>query len=168
MIQKKICMLGSFSVGKTSLVRRYIDSLFSDKYHTTVGVKVDKKTVKVGETDVMMMLWDLAGEDEFCKINPSYLRGTSGYILVVDGTRPATLDKAIEVQRKATLQLGEIPFVLVLNKCDLEDAWSLDQSMVDSLIEKSWSVLKTSAKTGENVDEMFYNLAQQMLSLQVN
>jgi len=165
MIQKKICMLGSFSVGKTSLVRRYIDSLFSDKYHTTVGVKVDKKNVRIGETDVMMMLWDLAGEDEFCKINPSYLRGSAGYLLVVDGTRPATLEKAIEVQKKATVQLGDIPFIMVLNKCDLEDEWAISQSTVDNLIEQGWSVIKSSAKTGEKVEDMFHNLAEKMLAV---
>jgi len=165
MIQKKICMLGSFSVGKTSLVRRYIDSLFSDKYHTTVGVKVDKKNVSVGETDVMMMLWDLAGEDEFCKINPSYLRGSAGYLLVVDGTRPATLEKAIEVQKKATVQLGDIPFIMVLNKCDLEDEWTINQNTVDNLIEQGWSIIKSSAKSGENVDEMFHDLAEKMLAV---
>ena len=165
MIQKKICMLGSFSVGKTSLVRRYIDSLFSDKYHTTVGVKVDKKNVSVGETDVMMMLWDLAGEDEFCKINPSYLRGSAGYLLVVDGTRPATLEKAIEVQTKATAQLGDIPFIMVLNKCDLEDEWAINQNTIDSLIEQGWCVIKSSAKTGENVEKMFHDLAEKMLAV---
>lgn len=158
-------MLGSFSVGKTSLVRRYIDSLFSDKYHTTVGVKVDKKNVSVGETDVMMMLWDLAGEDEFCKINPSYLRGSAGYLLVVDGTRPATLEKAIEVQKKATVQLGDIPFIMVLNKCDLEDEWTINQNTVDNLIEQGWSIIKSSAKSGENVDEMFHDLAEKMLAV---
>jgi small GTP-binding protein len=86
MTQKKICMLGSFSVGKTSLVARYVSSVFSDKYLTTVGVKIDKKTVAVDGADVTLLLWDIYGEDDFQKLRMSYLRGASGYLLVVDGT----------------------------------------------------------------------------------
>jgi len=64
-IQKKICMLGSFSVGKTSLVSRFVSTVFSDKYLTTVGVKIDKKALTVGGEDVTLMLWDIYGEDDF-------------------------------------------------------------------------------------------------------
>ena len=85
MIQKKICMLGAYAVGKTSLVGRFVRSMFSEKYQTTVGVKIDQKTVNVGDQQVNMMLWDLHGEDEAQKVRLSYLRGASGYILVVDG-----------------------------------------------------------------------------------
>lgn len=60
-LQKKICMLGGFSVGKTSLVRRYVHSVFSDAYLTTVGVKIDKKIVTLPDRTVNLILWDLAG-----------------------------------------------------------------------------------------------------------
>jgi GTPase SAR1 family protein len=56
-VQKKICMLGGFSVGKTSLVKRYVASIFSESYLTTVGVKIDKKTVTLGERVVHLILW---------------------------------------------------------------------------------------------------------------
>ena len=62
MIQKKICMLGAFAVGKTSLVKRYVHSMFSDKYLSTVGVKIDKKVLHNGDSEVMLMLWDLYGD----------------------------------------------------------------------------------------------------------
>ena len=100
MLQKKICMLGSFAVGKTSLVRRYVESIYSDVYHTTVGVKIDKKTVQVGEQEVGLVLWDLYGEDEFQKMRWSYVRGASGYLLVADGTRRATLRKSAVARRR--------------------------------------------------------------------
>ena len=87
MIQKKVCMIGASGVGKTSLVAKFVHSIFSEKYLTTVGVKIDKKTVKVGDDDVMLMLWDLAGDDDFQRLQTSYLRGTSGFLLVADGTR---------------------------------------------------------------------------------
>ena len=93
MLQKKICMLGSFAVGKTSLIRRYVESIYSDAYHTTVGVKIDKKTLTVNEQEVNLVLWDLYGEDEFQKMKWSYVRGSSGYLLVADGTRRAIVER---------------------------------------------------------------------------
>jgi small GTP-binding protein len=86
MIQKKVCMVGTSGVGKASPVAK-----FSDKYLTTVGVKIDKKTVTVDGNEVMLMIWDLAGDDDYQRLQTSYLRGTSGYLLVADGTRQVTL-----------------------------------------------------------------------------
>src|SRR6476661_2941267 len=94
-LQKKICMIGGFSVGKTSLVRRYVQSIFSEAYLTTVGVKIDKKTVELTDRTVNLILWDLAGEDDIGSLRMTYLRGASGYVLVADGTRRSTLDVAI-------------------------------------------------------------------------
>ena len=90
MLQKKICMLGSFSVGKTSLVRRFVESIFSDAYQTSIGVKIEKKVVRAGNEEVTLVLWDIHGEDVYQKIRMSYLRGMSGYLLVADGTRRQT------------------------------------------------------------------------------
>ena len=91
MLQKKICLLGAFGVGKTSLTRRFVDSIFSDTYLTTVGVKIDKKTVAVNGNTVNLLIWDIAGEDEVSAVRTSYLRGAAGYLLVVDVTRAQTL-----------------------------------------------------------------------------
>ena len=100
MIRKKICVLGAFAVGKTSLVARFVESIFSEKYLTTVGVKISRKVLQVGNQEWQLMLWDLAGEDEFLQLRPSYLRGSSGYLLVVDGTRRTTLDMAVSLQQR--------------------------------------------------------------------
>ena len=81
MIQKKICLLGGFGVGKTSLVAQFVHSLFSDKYLTTIGVKIEKKSVPVDETQVELVIWDIYGHDDFQKLRTSYLRGASGYLL---------------------------------------------------------------------------------------
>jgi GTPase SAR1 family protein len=100
-LQKKVCMLGGFSVGKTSLVKRYVDSVFSETYLTTVGVKIDKKTVDLSDRIVNLILWDLAGEDDIASLRMSYLRGTAGYVLVADGTRPSTIgDEEVEGLRQ--------------------------------------------------------------------
>ncbi len=163
MIQKKICMVGAFAVGKTSLVARFVHSIFSEKYKTTVGVKIDKKVMNVNGQDLTLVLWDLHGEDEFQELQRSYLRGTSGYFLVVDGTRPATLEHARHLQQAVEETIGVVPFVLLLNKSDLESEWALVEAEVDELSGQGWALQKTSAKSGAGVEEAFVSLASDML-----
>lgn len=164
-IQKKICMLGAYAVGKTSLVARFVRSIFSEKYHTTVGVKIDKKVVRIGDNDVSLMLWDLAGEDDFYQVRMSYLRGSSGYLLVADGLRKATLDKAIELQTKAEGEIGKVPFILLVNKVDLVSDWEIREADLSELQESGWRVVSTSAKNGTGVDEVFIELGEKTLTL---
>ncbi|MFZ1205360.1 MAG: Rab family GTPase [Candidatus Acidiferrales bacterium] len=165
MLQKKICMLGSFAVGKTSLVRRYVESIYSDAYHTTVGVKIDKKVVQVGPQEVTLVLWDLYGEDEFQKMRWSYVKGASGYLLVADGTRRATFEKALALEEGVRQAAGSLPFIFVLNKADLASSWELDAGMEQQLVDKGWQVMRASAKTGENVDAAFRKLTEKMLGV---
>jgi small GTP-binding protein len=162
MIQKKVCMLGAFAVGKTSLVARFVKSIFSEKYHTTVGVKIDKKVVPTDNGDINLILWDLYGEDDFQKVRMSYLRGSSGYILVVDGTRNATLDTAIGLKQNVEESVGVLPFVVVLNKSDLTQEWELDEARVEALAAQGWTFIRGSAKTGEGVEEAFQTLVEKI------
>ncbi len=162
MIQKKICMLGAVGVGKTSLVKQFVESIFSEKYHSTIGVKVDKKVVRVEKREVTMMLWDIQGEDEDFQIKPSFLRGASGYILVVDLTRKSTLESAKRIQLMIEDEIGSVPFQILFNKNDLTEEIDIDHTwMVEFAGEK---VLRTSAKTGENVEEAFLGLASKMIA----
>jgi hypothetical protein len=163
MLQKKICMLGSFAVGKTSLVRRFVESIYSDAYQTTVKVKVDKKMIREAGTEVTLVLWDLYGEDDFQKMHWSYLRGSSGFLLVADGTRRATLDIALQMEERARVEIGVVPFILVLNKHDLQEEWEIDPAVLDGAAARGWSILRTSAKTGDGVDEAFQQLTAKML-----
>ena len=163
MIQKKICMLGSFAVGKTSLVRRFIESFYSETYLTTVGVKIDKKVVRHNDSDISLLLWDLYGEDEFQKMRWTYLRGAHGYLLVADGTRRNTLEKAFQLEQRVREEVGEIPFIFVINKADRIQDWELDPAMESQLTARNWTILRSSAKTGENVDEAFSQLTRKML-----
>jgi small GTP-binding protein len=163
MLQKKICLLGSFAVGKTSLVRRYVESIYSDAYHTTVGVKIDKKVVQVGPQEVTLVLWDLYGEDEFQKMRWSYVKGASGFLLVADGTRRATFEKALALEEAVRQEIGSLPFIFVLNKADLASSWEVDAGMENQVADKGWEVMRASAKTGENVEAAFRKLTQKML-----
>ena len=161
MKQKKVCMLGAFSVGKTSLVRRYVSSLFEDKYLTTIGVKIDKKIVSVNDEETTLMLWDIAGEDAYNSIKPSNLRGAAGCIIVVDGTRPKTLEVARDIRKLALDAVGDIPIVAAMNKSDLKGQWLLEDDEVRQLGEEM-TLIETSAKTGTNVEAMFLKLTTMM------
>lgn len=164
MIQKKICMLGATGVGKTSLVARFVTSLFSDKYLTTIGVKVDKKVVPLDGQDVTLLLWDIYGEDEYQTVRESYLKGASGLLLVADGTRQQTLETARELQQRAEGTFGQVPFVLALNKSDLQGEWRVDERALWKLAEAGWTVIMTSAKTGTGVEDAFVKLTRKMVA----
>lgn len=164
MITKKICLLGSFAVGKTSLVRRYTESIFDEKYQTTIGVKIDKKMMRVGDQELQLMIWDLEGRDEFNQHRASYLRGAAGYFIVVDYTRPDTLATAVELQQDLEAQLGKIPFLLLLSKADQKSERRLDFDDLDNLVHKNWRILETSAKTGLNVELAFEELGARLLA----
>lgn len=163
-IQKKVCMAGSFAVGKTSLVRRYVESIFDKRYHTTIGVKIDKKQVDVNGQSVTLVLWDLAGEDELAQVRSSHVRGAAGIILVADGCRAGTLDTAIRLRERITSETGPVPFILAINKADLATQWEIADCAIQSLSSSGWTCVKTSAKEGSGVEGLFLDLARKMLT----
>lgn len=164
MMRKKICMLGAFAVGKTSLVRRFVTSIFSDEYLTTLGVKIDKKSITVSDQDVDLILWDLAGEDSFVTVNMSYLKGASGLMFVIDGTRPDTLTTALQLMTRVEQEHDGIPRIVLLNKSDISDEWQLNDKMLSELDDLDCSLIRTSALNGEGVEDAFHNLTEQMLA----
>ena len=166
MLKKKICMLGSFGVGKTSLVARYVHSMFADKYHTTVGVKIDKKVVSVDGREVTLMLWDMAGEEDGAPVKLNQVRDASGYFLVVDGRRSKTLDIARSIQMRVEGELGPRPFLLLANKADERPDWEIPEGAWEELNRRNWTILETSAKTGQQVEEAFQMLASRILKAQ--
>jgi small GTP-binding protein len=163
MLQKKICLLGAFAVGKTSLVQRFVKSIYSDEYHTTVGVKVDKKTVRIAEEDMNLIIWDLAGEDELQKVEMTYLRGASGYLLIADGTRRDTLETARMLQRRVNETSGPLPFIFLINKSDLLNEWEIEEGAIAEFEGLGVEIIKTSAKTGEGVEAAFTLLSEKLL-----
>lgn len=164
MIQKKICMLGGFAVGKTSLVERYVRSIFSERYQTTIGVKIDKKVVQAEGRELKLILWDIHGEDRFQTVQTSYLRGASGIFLVVDSTRRSTLQVALDLKKRADEATGGAPTLLLLNKADLQEEWDLDRNQLATLSQEGLQSIETSAKTGEGVEQAFIQLAHQLLT----
>jgi small GTP-binding protein len=163
MIQKKIAMLGSYAVGKTSMVRQFVDSIFDERYHTTIGVKVDKKQVLVNGQDVVLMLWDVAGAEDHFTVPTSFIRGSAGYLLVIDGTRPETVDRGFDLVGQVAAEIGPLPLVIALNKADLVDQWQLEDSQLERLEALGSPMLRSSAKTGDGVEEAFIRLTEQIL-----
>lgn len=159
----KVCLLGASAVGKTSLVSRYVSDSFSDHYRTTIGVAVHRRVVRLDQDVVDLVVWDLEGEDEFAPLRASYLRGASGCLFVADGTRPITLDTALQLADEVTRLSGPLPRVLVLNKSDLGGDWALGPRRVRMLAEAGWPVVLASAKTGAGVDDAFDRIAQAIL-----
>ena len=162
MIAKKICLLGAFSVGKTSLVEQYVHSIFSDKYLSSVGVKISKKNVVVSDREVTLVLWDMEGKDMYSEVNLSYLRGAMGYFVVADGTRKETLDAALALHKQAANFAGDIPSFILVNKADLRERWEVTDAMLQEAREENVDLLLTSAKTGEGVEQAFIALAEKI------
>ncbi|WJG09800.1 Rab family GTPase [Aliiglaciecola sp. LCG003] len=159
MIQKKICLLGPSGVGKTSLVRQFVEGIFSDKYLTTIGVKIDKKLIDLAIEQVQLMVWDLEGIDRYCGFQARYLRGASAYVIVTDHTRSQSLVEALEIHHMARA-VSNVPAILVVNKCDLDVAWHWTEDELNGYSKEFVASFNTSAKTGQQVEEMFKFVAQ--------
>jgi small GTP-binding protein len=162
MMQKKVCMVGVYGTGKTSLVQQFVHSIFSVKYHSTVGVKIDRKAVDVDGTPVTLVLWDLAGRDASQDIPASYLRGSHAILFVVDGTRRETFDQLASLRELAREAAGAVPSLVALNKADLTEQWILGPQEEAGLAVQG-HLLKTSAKTGAGVEAAFAWLARETL-----
>ena len=157
-------MVGAFATGKTSLVARFVQGIYSDKYQTTVGVKIDKKVVETSHPPITMLLWDIHGEDEFQNVRMSYIRGAAAYLLVIDGTRRATLEVALSLQVRVAKSIGDIPFIAVVNKCDLQSEWEITAKDIDLLKAKNFDLVRTSAKTDFGVERCFQRLADKIIA----
>ena len=165
MISKKIVLVGDFSTGKTSLIRRFVDNEFSDKYLTTIGVKISRKNVIIGDIEVQNIIWDIEGATESKMINPSYLLGAHGAIVVADVSRQPTIDHIqshIETIYKAS---KGIPVAIALNKSDLlsEDEGMILVQNLQEKLDSSYSIRLTSDKTAYGVEEIFQELSKLMV-----
>jgi len=158
----KVCMLGDFGVGKTSLVARFVHSTFSDKYLTTVGVKVDSKEVDLaGRAPCKLVIWDIAGRSHLDALNMTYLRGASALLLVADGTREKSLHTALDLLMQSRTLLPDAQVVLAVSKLDLVEQWEIAPAALEEL-RRSLPVHETSARTGEGVEAVFADIATRL------
>ena len=171
-ISKKMCMIGDFGVGKTSLIRRFVDRQFSDQYLSTVGVKISRKSIALENTKqqevvtAQLLIWDLEGHTKFKGIAPTYLQGASGVLIVADVSRTETVERISEHVKLFSSVNPKGSIIVALNKVDL-----IDEEKLALLVEishaigqgKVLAVYTTSAKTGKDVDEIFHKLAYTMV-----
>lgn len=167
-VSKKVCLLGDFAVGKTSLMRRFLHHTFDDKYISTIGVKVSRKSLAVttaaGVVELAMLVWDLAGSEEFDRMRASYLRGAAGAILVCDLTRPETLTSLHGYVADMRRVSPDARFVVAANKRDLVEQQRLDEAQVQQFADELTApCFLTSAKTGEAVETLFRELGQALI-----
>jgi len=162
-IQKKVCLLGDFAVGKTSLVRRFVEGRFDDKYLSTIGVKISRKPLRREDYWLNLLIWDLAGGDDYSKMGSQYLRGAVGALIVCDLTRSDTLDTMSTYARQLRQINPEAAIVFVGNKVDLTEACQIDDQQMQ-ILSAAHQVphLLTSAQTGIFVEEAFDLLATQL------
>lgn len=166
----KLVVFGDGGVGKTSLVTRYLQGVFTGNTTMTIGVDFHTKKIKINDMLVSLQIWDFAGEDRFRFLLPSYLRGANGGIFMYDITRYSSIknfDAWLEVLRKeAEEEVKNIPIMLVGGKSDLENKRSISPKEGHRLMEEKdlCDFSECSAKTGENVEKIFANITKRMLS----
>lgn len=166
-MKAKLCLAGASAVGKSSLIRRYVVNEFDDHYTATVGTRVSKKQVSVpvkGEEPVMvnLMVWDIMGQMGFRELlQEQYFQGAQGILAVADITRPETLDDLYVWIDQIDRIAGAIPIVLAVNKVDLPKETHLPEADLRKFAHAfDCEIVRTSAKTGENVEEVFWRLAR--------
>ena len=159
---RKVCMLGDFGVGKTSLVSRFVRSTFSAKYLTTVGVKVDSKEIALaGRDPLKLVIWDIAGRGVIDALGASYLRGAAALLLVADGTREGSLTSALDLLMQSRALLPDALAVLAVNKLDLVDRWEIAPATLQEL-RRNLPVFETSALSGSGVQSAFEEIARRL------
>ncbi|QXP60963.1 Rab family GTPase [Olleya sp. HaHaR_3_96] len=158
-ISKKIVLIGHFGVGKSSLIRRFVQDTFSEDYKVTIGVHVLKKEITLPKTndDITLVIWDLEGNDDISNTRPSYLLGTNGFLYVFDMTRPATYEQLESDLDYIKDRYPKTPIKVIGNKKDL---------VTNEFIKQNKDVFGrfvdfyTSAKSGKNVEDVFTKLAE--------
>jgi Ras-related protein Rab-11A len=170
----KITLLGEGAVGKTSLRRTYLGETFERDYTMTLGADFATKTIKIGEDDITIIIWDLAGQPRFSAVREGFYKGTRGALLVFDLTRPDSYEQLANWVRELLRNNNykKVPLVLIGNKVDLRG--SMYSTIPAEYGEKyakaleGWSgyeipYIETSAKYGDNVEKAFHILIKQII-----
>ncbi len=170
MVKRKICLLGAFAVGKTSLVERFVNDRFDEKYLTTVGTSISQKIMPPAR-DVrsgrmfqhMFLIWDIAGLEKFDAMVKNYYRGASGAMAIADLTRPDTIDALAQICESFMSVNPRAALIIVGNKIDLIRTPDAQHAELNPLASAyATEILLTSAKTGDGVEQAFNVLGERI------
>jgi len=156
---KKVVILGHFGVGKSSLMRRFVEDVFVEDYIVTIGVHIMKKEIHFPDETITLILWDVEGIDDFTKYRPSYLLGSSSFIYVFDAARAATYKDMSYNMGHLNEKFPTVPVHVVANKMDLVEKSDLLESLNSLDIKCEYFA---SAKTGDSVNDLFKAVAKNL------
>ncbi|SFV62812.1 Mll3243 protein [hydrothermal vent metagenome] len=156
--------MGNFSVGKTSLIRRYVENSFSDKYLTTIGVKISKKSLTIDGDEMLLLIWDIEGAlDHTRRVNKTYIKGANAAIVVTDVLSENIYDTlAVHLDDLKSVN-GDIPTIIAINKIDIDEGFEIDLSQLKVSYPFIVDILYTSAKNNTNVEEIFHILSREIV-----
>jgi small GTP-binding protein len=157
---RKVVLVGHFGVGKSSLVRRFVQNTFSDNYIVTIGVHILKKEIKINDLDLTLIIWDIEGKDDIEKVRSSYLLGTSGFIYVIDPTRPQTFERFNDEKEFIIENFPTAQLVSVANKTDLIDIEEFRILLAEKQINIDYFA---SEKLGMEVENVFQTIGMKMI-----
>ena len=162
-IRYKMVLFGNVSVGKTSLVERFINNHFEENYISTLGYTVYEKQFTYKDSIISLMVYDIGGQEQFRELRRKYAEGANAAFIVYDVTNLASFERVTDWRDNLREFAGDIPFILVGNKIDLENKRVVDfetgKKLANSL--GAAEFFETSAKTGTEVGQAFKQLAVQ-------
>jgi small GTP-binding protein len=159
----KISVCGDSSVGKTSLVRRFVTGAFSDAYLSTIGVTFLRKELTMDGHDITLQIWDLGGQNLFSSVRANYLRGSHGAMILFDLTQKTTLAHVQQWVDEVLSTAGKIPIMIIGNKSDLPFKENIDQRAMALCQNLGYPFIKTSAKTGDQMEDAFLTLCRSIM-----
>lgn len=156
----KIVVVGDGAVGKTTLATHFVKGKFIEHYKMTIGVDFFVKDVSIGNNMIKLQIWDTAGQERFAFIRPTYYSGTSGGLMIFDVNRSKTFKSLDKWLKEVRTNCGKIPLLLIGNKIDI-DKRQVKKSKAEEFAKKNnLRYYETSAKTGEQVFDVFSELAK--------
>lgn len=168
MLKYKIILAGAKDVGKSSLIARYCDNVFNEKMMDTIGVAFKRKRIKItDELSLDVNIWDMGGEEKYKKLFPQYVKGAIAALILYDTTNKETIDDVnswVEIVNEYASE--DIIKVLIGTKIDLKDKREITKMEAEKYCAKqNWcaEIIETSAKTGENVEDAFLNVANEIV-----
>ena len=171
MLKYKIVLAGAKDVGKSSLIARFCDDIFHERTMETIGVAFKRKRIELGTESNRLSLdvniWDMGGEDKYKALLPQYIKGATAALILYDTTNKETIDDVnswVEIVNEYASE--DIIKVLIGTKIDLKDKREITKMEAEQLCSKqNWcaEMIETSAKTGENVEDAFLNVANEIV-----